>query len=308
MTEVERILADRPELQEEFLKEESRCDFFCSSRRKKIWLVLLDLAMEFDRFCREHGLTWFLIGGSMLGAARHRGFIPWDDDMDAGMPREDYEKLLTLMEEFDSPYELQAPGRTKGYYFTFARLRNVKTSAINPAFAFQGFNMGIYLDIFPLDEWEFEGTEVYYNRIRELCIDNSNYMRRSNPYLSGKDKARAETWSGRDPMDNVREVEALARQFNGTGAPYLSHAVITLDAFHHNYFRKDCFNGIIRLPFEAIELPVPAGYDSFLTSQYGDWHAYPPLEKRGTDHSDEDMQPEVTYAEALAAYLASVQS
>ena len=84
--------------------------------------------------------------------------------------------------------------------------------------------------------------------------------------------------------------------------------MITLDAFHHNYFRKDCFNGIIRLPFESIELPVPAGYDSFLTSQYGDWHAYPPLEKRGTDHSDEDMQPEVTYAEALAAYLASVQS
>ena len=106
MTEVERILADRPELQEEFLKEESRCDFFCSSRRKKIWLVLLDLAMEFDRFCRGHGLTWFLIGGSMLGAARHRGFIPCDDDMDAGMPRE-LRRLssLYLCSFFRAPFE-----------------------------------------------------------------------------------------------------------------------------------------------------------------------------------------------------------
>ena len=115
------------------------------------------------------------------------------------------------------------------------------------------------------------------------------------PYVRGRERSRTAD-------DIVREVEALARQFNGTGAPYLSHAVITLDAFHHNYFRKDCFNGIIRLPFESIELPVPAGYDSFLTSQYGDWHAFPPVEKRGDLHSDEDMQPDIPYEEALAAY------
>ena len=308
MTEVERILSERPELSADFLKEETRCEFFCDTRRKKIWLVLLDLAMEFDRFCNEHGLRWFLIGGSMLGAARHRGFIPWDDDIDAGMPREDYEKLLGLMAEFDDPYVLQAPGKTEGYFFTFARLRNIRTSALNPAFALQGFNMGLYFDIFPMDEWEPKGAEVCYNRIRDLCIDNSNYMRRSNPYLPARDKERAALWSGRDPMENIREVEALARQFNGTGADYWSHAVITLDAFHHNYFRKECFDAIIRLPFECITLPVPAGYDSFLTSQFGDWHAFPPVEKRGADHSDEDMQPDVPYQEALDRYLASVQS
>ena len=199
MTEVERILAERPEFSADFLKEETRCEFFCDTRRKKIWLVLLDLAMEFDRFCREHGLTWFLVGGSMLGAARHRGFIPWDDDIDAGMPREDYEKLLSLMPEFAAPYELQAPGKTPGYFFTFARLRNVRTSALNPAFALQGFNMGLYLDIFPLDEWKPDGAEPYYNRIRDLCIDNSNYMRRSNPYLPEEGRQRAASWSGRIP-------------------------------------------------------------------------------------------------------------
>ncbi len=308
MTECERILKNRTELREELLREETRCDFFCSVRRKKIWLILLDLAMEFDAFCRKHGLTWFMVGGSMLGAARHGGFIPWDDDMDAGMPREDYDKLLGLMEEFDRPYELQAPGKTPGYFFSFARLRNVNTSALNRAFAMQGFNMGIYLDIFPLDEWDPDGAEIYYDRIRELSIDNSNYMRRSNPYLPDYDRERAAAWSGREPMENIRETEALARQFNGTGADYLSHAVITLDAFSHNYFPKECFSGIVRLPFEALMLPVPAGYDRFLTSQYGDWHAFPPVDKRGTEHSDEDMQPDVPYADALAAYLESVQS
>ena len=306
MTECERILRDRPEFTEDFLKEETRCEFFCDTRRKKIWLVLLDLAMEFDRFCREHGLTWFLVGGSMLGAARHQGFIPWDDDMDIGMPREDYDRLLALKNSFSSPYELLVPGVTGNYYFTYVRLGNVRTSSINEKFVMQGFTMGLYLDIFPMDEWRPEEAQASYDRIRELCVDNSNYMRRSNPKLPERDRIRAASWSGRDPMDNVREVEALARQFNGTGAAFLSHAVITLDAFHHNYFRKDCFDGIVRLPFECIELPVPAGYDSFLTSQYGDWHAFPPVEKRGTDHSDEDMQPDVPYETAFAAYRRSV--
>ena len=306
MTEVERILLERPAFPANFLKEETRCGFYCDTRRKKIWLVLLDIAMEFDRFCAAHGLTWFLVGGSLLGAARHRGFIPWDDDMDAGMPRADYERLLTLWDEFDEPYELQAPGLSKGYYFTFARLRNTRTSAINHAFALQGFNMGIYLDIFPLDDWNPEGARPCYNRIRDLCVDNSNYMRRSNPCLPEKDLQRAAAWSGRDPMDNIREVEAIARQFEGTGARYLSHAVITVDAFEHNYFSKECFEGIIRLPFEGIPLPVPSGYDRFLTSQYGDWHAFPPEDKRGNDHSDEDMQPDIPYSEALAAYRKSI--
>ena len=306
MTECERILKERPEFSADFLQEEVRCDFPVDVRRKKIWLILMDLAMEFDRFCTEHGLTWFLVGGSMLGAARHQGFIPWDDDIDAGMPRADYEKLLGLMNEFSDPYELQAPGKTRGYYFTFARLRNVRTSALNPAFALQGFNMGLYLDIFPLDEWKPEDAEKSYNRIRDLCIDNSNYMRRSNPHLPERDRRRADAWSGRDPMENVREVEALARQFNGTDAAYLSHAVITLDAFSHNYFRRECFESFIRLPFESITLPVPSGYDSFLTSQYGDWHAFPPADKRGADHSDEDMQPDIPYEEALAAYRQSI--
>lgn len=305
MTECERILKERPEFTEDFLKEDTRCEFFCDTRRKKIWLVLLDLAMEFDRFCTAHGLQWFLVGGSMLGAARHQGFIPWDDDIDIGMPREDYDRMLALKDCFASPYELQAPGITPDYFFTYARLRNTRTSALNAKYALQGFNMGIGLDLLPMDEWDPDGAEPIYDRIRDLCIDNSNYMRRSNPDLPERDRARAAAWSGRDPMENIREVEALARQFNGTGAAYRSHAVITLDAFHHNYFRKECFDSIVRLPFECITMPVPAGYDSFLTSQYGDWHAFPPVEKRGADHSDEDMQPDLPYEDALSAYLRS---
>ena len=302
MTECERILEQRPEISRDFLKEEVRCDFFVDVWRKKLWLVLLDLVMEFDSLCSEQGLNWYLIDGSLLGAARHGGFIPWDDDVDVGMPREDYDRLLSLTDAFAAPYEFQVPGKTPGYYFSFARVRNTRTSALNPRFAMQGFNMGIYLDIFPMDEWDQDKARPVYDRIRDLNIDNSNYMRRSNPKLSEADRARAASWSGRDPAENLREIDALAKQFGGTGAPNLSHAVLTIDGFDRNYFMKESFSRIVRVPFEHLMLPVPEGYDSALTLMYGDWHAFPPAEMRGAAHSDEDMQPDIPYDDALAAY------
>ena len=69
--------------------------------------VEFDLLKEFIRVCEKHSLTYYLIGGSALGAVRHKGFIPWDDDIDVGMPREDYDKLMSLHDEFKHPYFLQ---------------------------------------------------------------------------------------------------------------------------------------------------------------------------------------------------------
>ncbi len=92
MTECERII-EQGILPKSFFEQEERCDFLVTEKRKKIWAVLLDLLIKFDFVCKKYSLTYFLADGTLLGAARHQGFIPWDDDIDVSMPREDYEKF-----------------------------------------------------------------------------------------------------------------------------------------------------------------------------------------------------------------------
>ena len=77
--------------------DEMRDGFLVTSQRKKLWNVQIGLIKEFERICKKHGLRWFAIGGTLMGAARHKGFIPWDDDVDVAMLRPEYEKLRKII-------------------------------------------------------------------------------------------------------------------------------------------------------------------------------------------------------------------
>ena len=181
MTEVERIIKNG-RIREDFLKEETICDFFVDIKRKKLWVVQLDMLLEFDSICKKHRLCYYLCGGTLLGAIRHKGFIPWDDDLDVAMPRSDYNKLLQLSKEFKPPYFLQTPYTDPYYAFSHTRLRNMNTTEISTMFAFQPICHGIYMDIHPIDNW-IKDDEASYKQINELNIENSTYMRMKNPYL-----------------------------------------------------------------------------------------------------------------------------
>lgn len=147
MTECERII-ERGILPREFFESEVRNDFYVSTKRKKVWAVELDILLQFDKVCKKHGLRYFLDGGTLLGAVRHKGFIPWDDDLDVIVSRDDYEKLMGLSGEFSEPYFMQTPYTSPGSFYSFIKLRNSNTSAIDKPFVFQGFNMGMVIDVF----------------------------------------------------------------------------------------------------------------------------------------------------------------
>lgn len=103
MKEIERII-EKGLFKGDFFTEEYKCGFKVDVLRKKVWAIEIDLLLEFDRVCKMHGLRYFLAFGSLLGAIRHQGFIPWDDDMDVVMPRDDYQKLWMYADDFKEPY------------------------------------------------------------------------------------------------------------------------------------------------------------------------------------------------------------
>ena len=166
MTETERIISEGI-ISKEFLEKEIRSGFVVESEKKKIWAIEIDLLLKFSEVCRRHNLHWFLMFGSLLGAVRHQGFIPWDDDLDVAMPRSDYEKFLSLNSEFTFPYFLQTPYTDEGYFYSFAKIRNSNTSMIAAKFINQGHNQGIAIDVFPLDEWDKEKGRELFSEIKD---------------------------------------------------------------------------------------------------------------------------------------------
>lgn len=105
----------------------------------------------FHSFCTQHGLTYYLLGGSMLGAYRHQGFIPWDDDVDIGMPRKDYERLLALKNQMQEGYSIRNHRFEAGVPYAFTHLEDENTTYIERRRSKDTYAGGVYLEIFPLD-------------------------------------------------------------------------------------------------------------------------------------------------------------
>ena len=108
MTECERIIKDGI-VPKDYYKSEVIDDFLVTSDRKKLFAVLLDILVKIDTVCKKHNIRYYIYGGTLIGALRHKGFIPWDDDLDIVMFREDYEKLVSVSYEFTDPYFFQTP-------------------------------------------------------------------------------------------------------------------------------------------------------------------------------------------------------
>lgn len=283
MTEIERILS-KGVIAESFLKEEIRNDFIVTTERKKLWAVILDLFFEFERVCKKHNLTYFPIGGFLLGAIRHNGYIPWDDDLDVVMPRSDYERFLQLKDHFCAPYFFQIPETDEGYYYGMAKIRNSNTTALNEKFKYQGFNQGIWLSVFPLDNWKLEGGEERYLQIKKDLMDCSTYMRKSNPHLDENDIARVKELGDTNPYKSYLEVQRIASQFQSEETSYVALATCTVYSYEKNVFVKKDFETTIPWKFEGYDILVPIGYDAILKTAYGDYMKFPPIEKRGIWH------------------------
>lgn len=276
------------ELPDKFLEAEIRCDYEISTKMKKIWAVELDLLNELLQVCKKHSILIFASGGTMLGAVRHKGFIPWDDDIDLMMYREDYNRLCEVApSEFEYPYFFQTeytdPGSLRGH----AQLRNAMTTAILEK-EYDGkwsFNQGVFIDIFPLDaviddDVLFSKQKVEAMKYKDLY---KKYSRRTTRYYKfGRDfKALYRAFAHRflfdfflkKEIEAYHEFEEICQRYNQVDTKMISTLSFQFDNKNLFKYRADYLE-FEDMPFEFMTIPVSKNYDNALRQRYGDYLEY----------------------------------
>ena len=254
--------------------------------------VQLELLRELDRVCRENGLTYMAVHGTLLGAARHGGFIPWDEDADVCMPRADYDRLLALGAGGFAPgFFLQTPENNSGcFYGGYAKLRRDGTCARERRSRYRmpgAFHEGIWIDILPLDPCPAEENarrrlQKRLGRIQRILYAKTYKLpgyvpgdvpgsRVSLYYLLAKVTRR---------RDLLRRLERLCRSRRETGTVGIL-ACYYGSMENRNVWPEAFFRRTERLPFEDLPLPVPAEWEEILRRRYGEeYRELPPPWKR----------------------------
>lgn len=273
-----------------FYDEEVRCGYHVSSKMKKAWAVMLDLLVEFDRVCKKNGIKYFASGGTMLGAIRHKGFIPWDDDIDVMMFRDDYDKLLEVgPREFLHPYFFQNKLTDPCCVDLISKLRNTETTALllNEVGTNYNYNRGIFIDIFPLDfipddqksyNELIRNVEKYkkrmYRKGKELGIFTptqsiisgtiKNFLHK---LLSNKRESHLD-----DYRQAFMDLESACGKYKGQ-----KHGKVAALAFSLNPCDIKSYEDnevVVPMDFEFIKIPVGTGYDHALKVKYGDYMTF----------------------------------
>lgn len=301
------------QIEPSFFLQEKRCGFVVSAQMKRIWAVELDLLNEFARVCDENGLKWFVHAGTMLGAVRHQGFIPWDDDIDVVMPREDYERLCKLAPTtFSYPYFFQNEQTDRYFARAFSRLRNSETTAIfeNERDYRYPYNQGIFVDIFPLDHIpaDPEVRKRFYADITDLNSHAVQWRTLIHFYRPKKGRGWAKRLSYwlkhlyfkylskhgyRYYMDLHHQ--AITR-YDDEETGWVGELIVPKLGRH--VWKTEWFQETVMMPFEMLQVPVPIHYAECLTASFGaDWQTPKQIPNL---HEGTIFDPDKPYTEYLA--------
>ncbi len=259
-----------------------------SNRNKDI---LLNTFSSFQQFCKKHDLHYIGAYGTMLGAVRHKGIIPWDDDIDVIMMRSDYNRFLSLASTLKgSNFEIH-DYHTNGYYCSFAKYINTNTTLWE--FEDRPYISGIFIDVFPVDEIANEDDfalkdqcqrawqEVYYTTkpfsFKRLykSIKHYNWTECKEELRLGVKRCFYKKY--------IKDYDQLVKQFSQKQGNYMTR-ITTLKNTSHCLYSKSWFTDTIEVPFENGTITISRDYDAFLKYEFGDYMTPPPPEARISHH------------------------
>ena len=264
--------------------------------------VEFEMLMELRRICEKHHLTYYISGGTFLGAVRHHGFIPWDDDMDIALPREDYQKFIRVVnKELPEGMEFKSYSNDPNYHHPVARLVNYKVCVKNKSFSEARIEPS-WIDIFPLDGMPDGKLAMNLHKIRllwrKVTIGWANYddlqdMKPNRPWYEKVLMFIGKTFKPGKFMNLTKQYakleKALMKYPSSKSKVYMNFN----GAYRFNsIMNKDFYYGNGALyEFEGEKFPAPANYDAYLKKIYGDYMKLPPEEKRNV-HSTEVVRNE----------------
>lgn len=248
--------------------------------------IELNILIYFTEVCEENNLRYYLGGGTLLGAVRHKGFIPWDDDIDVMMPRPDFQKLLSLSINNEN-YNIIKPG-TAGYYYNFAKLVDTRTILEEKGIKIID-GLGVYIDIFPLDgmpetpdarKKRFKELNSIRKRINNTCLLKPKFHRNPFAYLNACRIYNSNKNIDLSSLQKKYLDSALKNSFDDSEFVFAAGGAYgARDIFPGKWFEKE-----IELQFENLSVKAFNGYDFYLTQLYGDYMTLPPEDKRVTPH------------------------
>ncbi len=241
------------------------------------------LLKHFSDFCQENNISFLLSNGTLLGAVKYGGFIPWDDDIDVFVPRKDYDKLIEIYKDYDK-YKLFSRERNSEYKFPFAKLCDMTTvkAEVNMN---NGVQLGLDIDIFPLDSCSKHILKPNVQRKIKIyqvgCVLSKFISSKGKPIhkraVIGFCRLLGFNFFCNGLIKTIRKEMSMGDEYMGClmWPIYGEREIIPSEVFAET----------ITVDFEGGRFPAPAGYDIYLRSLYGDYEKDPPVEKQKSHHS-----------------------
>lgn len=240
---------------------------------RPLQLLILNNLLALDKVCKEHNLRYYIIAGTLLGAVRHKGFIPWDDDLDVGMPREDYDKLVLHAKDWlPAPYEFISGETDKKYSLPFGKIQDANTTLIEKVgMVYLG---GAYIDVFPFDGVPEDKNEQKKHFAKYKFYRKLLYFHYRDPYKHGKNISAIPTLICRK-LINKEKIHHKIRTILTKYKFEESSLVADYDDHSRGIMDKSVLGDPTPIIFEGKEVWGLKDYDSYLLMKYGNYMQIP---------------------------------
>lgn len=240
---------------------------------RPLQLIILEMLVAIDKVCKEHNLRYYLIAGTLLGAVRHKGFIPWDDDLDIGMPRKDYDLLIKNAKDWlPSPYEMVAFENDKEYPLPFAKIQDSSTTIIERMHL--KYLGGIYMDVFPFDGMTKNPIKKRIHFLRYYYLKKMLYFVHRDPYKNGLGISSWLPLLARKlyTMESLqKKISKLQQQFDYESSDFM----IDHDNGINGVVDKKIIGQPTPIEFEGKMFYGIENFHAYLSNMYGDYMQIP---------------------------------